>query len=82
MSSVIQALSWQKIRYTSRNVTDADHAERTGLTSPQVSVAAEYPAPTRSTDLTTQHRDLVAQDQDLDALVVCGCLQPQPVRLW
>jgi hypothetical protein len=27
MSSAIQALSWQKIRYTSRNVTDADHAE-------------------------------------------------------
>jgi len=45
--SPIQALSWQKIGYTSRNVTDADHAERTGLASPQVSGAAEYPAPTR-----------------------------------
>jgi hypothetical protein len=45
MRSAIQALIWQKIRYTNRNVTDADHAElkRTHITAGRV---AEYPAST------------------------------------
>jgi hypothetical protein len=56
--SPIPALSWQKIRYTSRNVTDADHAKpkRTHITPGQH--RGQYPAPTGNSGDGTSKRVL------------------------
>jgi hypothetical protein len=66
MRSANQALSWQKIRYTSRNVTHTDHAEPNptritpGQPSGRVSGTHKAHPPTSVPGVTSVHVPLLA----------------------